>query len=71
MQSIRLTVEDLYQVVLTLQEKEIVQDMEAKNYLDVLAAKFPKDVSQIGLRAHCDIEEVDQAYRRGDRDSIV
>ena len=46
--------------MLTLKEKNVVKDLEAKNYLDVLVGKFPKEVSGAGLRAYGEVSEVEE-----------
>jgi len=54
LQQTRLTVEDLYVIVMTIQAKNIVKDVDLKVCLDELSAKIPHDIKD-GQQAHSSI----------------
>jgi len=52
LQQTRLTIDDLYQVALTIKSKKGVKDTEIKLHLDELIGKFPREVVESSLEAH-------------------
>lgn len=48
LQQARLTVEDLYQVLLTLQSMQVFKEVELKGYIDEMLEKFPEEITQAG-----------------------
>ena len=64
--------EDLYQIVLTLKAKNVVTEIELKFCLDNLMAKFPSEFNKNGsLTAHRSLDDIDEQYREGSRNSLV
>ena len=71
LQHARLRVHDLYQVVKTLEKKQVVRDTELKVHLDELSRKFPREVKDEGLGSHDSIDDIEAEFRSGDRESLV
>lgn len=61
LQSARLTIEDYYQVVLTLKAKAVGSDPDLKCYIDILLAKFPSEIKHSdGLQAYKSLTDISE-----------